>query len=99
MLLSAVGKHRPNFRSATVLALEYDVPSIRRPRGEILPPRIMRELGPTLAGNVHYVNVLTPGGARTILAVPRKRQKLSVRRPGRRGCISAVGHALHAGSI
>src|ERR1700734_1356939 len=99
MLLSAVGKHRPNFRSTTVLALEDDVPPIRRPRGEILPPRIMRELGPAFAGNVHDVNVLAPRGSRTIFAVPGKRQKLSVRRPGRRGGISAVGHALHASSI
>src|SRR5580692_2800464 len=99
MLFGAVGKHGPYLRSATVLALEHDVPPIRRPRGEILPPRIMRELGPALAGNVHDVDVLTPCGARTILAVPGKCQKLSVGRPRGRSGISAVGHALHASPI
>src|ERR1700722_3633589 len=70
MLFGAIGKHGPYFGSATVLALEYDVPPIRRPRGEILPPRIVRELGPPLAGDIHDVDVLSSRCTRAIFAIP-----------------------------
>src|ERR1700733_5838916 len=99
MLLGAIGKHGPYFGPATLFALEYDVPPIRRPGRKILPSLVMGELGPAFAGNVHDVDVLTAWCAGTVLAVPGKSQELPVRRPGWRGRVATVCQALHAGSI
>src|SRR5277367_5406400 len=68
LLFRAIRKHGPDFGSATFFALEYDVPPIRRPGREILPSLVMGKLGPTLAGNVHDVDVLPPGRTGAVLA-------------------------------
>src|SRR5579875_542711 len=55
----------------------------------------MGQLCPSLAGNVHNVNVLSTRRARTIFTVPGKGKKLSIWRPGGGGSVSAISHALH----
>src|ERR1700753_3951971 len=99
MLLGAIGKHGPYFGPTTLFALKYDVPSIRRPGWKILPSLVVGELGPALAGNVHDVDVLPARRARTVLAVPCEGHELSVRRPGGRRLIAAVGQTLYVRSI
>src|SRR5271165_4066365 len=49
----AVGQHRPDLQAARTVRLKDDVPPIRRPRREIVPPAIMGELHPLFAGHIH----------------------------------------------
>src|SRR5208282_1985652 len=70
VLLGPVRQHRPDLRAVIDFALENNVPPIRRPRREIVAPRLVRGLQPSLAGDVHHVDVLPPGIAGTVLAVP-----------------------------
>src|SRR6266568_802950 len=101
MLLCPVGEHRPNLRVAADGSFKDDVTPIGRPGREVVAARFMGELEPTqrLAGDVHYINILAAGRARTVFAIPAKGEELSVGRPRRRDCVTAVGQALDIGAV
>ena len=52
-----------------------------------------------LVATLHDVDVLAAGSAGAVLAVPGEGEELAVGRPGGRGGVAAVGHALHAGAV
>src|ERR1700678_4133663 len=59
----------------------------------------MSELNPFLGGDLHDIDVLPPGRSGTILAVPCEGEELAVGRPGRRSCVTALGHALYRRAV
>src|SRR6516162_529563 len=95
LLLGAVGEHGPDLAVTVDLSLKHDVPAIGSKAGKIVATRITGKLQPALAGDVHYVDILPAGRARTVFAVPTEGQHRAARRPRRRDGISPVGHAQH----
>src|SRR5690242_3345029 len=70
------------------------MPSVRRPRWEIIASTVVRELHPLLARNIHEIEIGCSWLSRSIFPHPRESEKLPVRSPTGGNCISLVGHAL-----
>src|SRR3984893_1098921 len=75
------------------------MPPIRRPAGKIIASRIVRELHPLLAGDVHQINIIGTRLSRPVLADPGEGQKLAVRRPVGRNRITLIGEALYVRAV
>src|ERR1700683_1269660 len=99
MKLGAVGEHHPEFLFARALGLKDNVGAIRRPRGIIVAPAVMRQLNPLLACDIHQVDIGRAGLAGTVLANPCQSKELAIRRPVGRDGISLVSHALLVGAV
>src|ERR1017187_8006826 len=79
LLLRSIGNHGPDLRVMADFALEHDVPAIRRPRGKGVVTGFVRQLHPSLAGDVHHVDIMPARRARTVFAIPAESEKLAVR--------------------
>src|SRR6185437_2520070 len=83
-LLRTVGEHGHDacVVGTTVRRVCVDeMTAVRRPGGKVAASSVVGELNPLLGGNLHHVDVLTTGGARTILAVPGEGEELAVGGP------------------
>src|SRR5882762_6604880 len=66
----AIRQHGPYLVAARTVGLKNNVPSIRRPAGEIIAPGIVRELYPLFAGDDHQVKIVGTRFSRPVLAHP-----------------------------
>ena len=81
MLVGPVRQHRPDVGTPAELPFEHDVAPVRGPEREVIASGVMRQLYPSLGGDVHYIDILPTWRTGTVLAIPAEGQKLSVRRP------------------
>src|SRR5258705_5455566 len=75
------------------------MPAVGGPGGKVAAATVVGKLDPALGGDLHDVNILSPGCAGAILAIPGEGEKLTVGRPGDRCGVTAVGHALDGGAV
>src|SRR5258705_5766757 len=75
------------------------MPAVGGPGGKVAAATVVGKLDPALGGDLHDVNILSPGCAGSVLAVPGEGEKLAVGRPGDRCGVTAVGHALDGGAV
>ena len=97
--LRAVGQHGHDLHVAGFAVSGVgidDMPSVGRPGREVAAAAVVSELNPALGGDFHDVDVLSAGCAGAVLAIPGEGEELAVGRPGGRGGVAAVGHALTA---
>src|ERR1039458_6273811 len=99
LYVGAVGQHGPYLVGSRAVGLKHNVAAVRRPAGEIVAPRIVRELYPLLAGDIHQIQVVGTRFSGPVLAHPGERQKLSVRRPVGRNGIALIGDPLQVGAV
>ncbi len=76
-LLTPVCQHAPYL----LTRLEYYVPSIWRPRWEVIPHAVMSQLHELTRRYVHDVDIGSSRGPGAITANPRESQELPIRRP------------------
>src|SRR5580704_2693102 len=99
MLFGAVGEHHPDLAVADDRSLEDNMQHVRRPAGKVVASGVMGKLQPPLAGDVHYIDVLSAGRPWPVLPVPTESEKLAVRRPRRRNGVASIRHALDVGPV
>src|SRR4051812_6279462 len=99
VLLGAIGQHCPDLAMSADLSLKDDVPAVWGPGGKIVAAGLMGELQPTLAGDIHDVDVLPARRARPVFAIPTEGEHGSVGSPGRRDRVASIRQALDVGSV
>src|ERR1700723_3564769 len=100
--LGSVRQHGPDLHvsGASVGGIGVDdVPAVGRPGRKVTATAVVGELNPAFGGDLHHVDVLTTGCSGTIFAVPCKGEELAVGRPGRRRCVTTVGHTLYRRAV
>src|ERR1700761_6433280 len=83
-LLRTVGEHGHDacvVGTAVGRVCVDEMTAVRRPGGEVAATSVVRELNPFFRGDLHDVDVLSAGGARTVLAIPGEGDELAVGGP------------------
>ena len=73
--------------------------TIGRPARKIVAARVVRQLNPLLAGDVHQIKLVGTGFSGSVLAHPGEGQELAVRRPIWRDRVTLIGKALDVGAV
>src|SRR5579859_5678288 len=99
LYVASIRQHFPDLVGARAVRLKDNVTAIRRPAGKIIATRVVGELHPLLAGNIHQIKVVRARLSRPVLALPGEGKKLSVWRPVWRDRVTLLGDPLHVGAV